>query len=529
MTEGSIDLEQLCARLGFAEVPEVLEASATPVRRGHHLALLAGEGSGKASVVGLAVLENCDAGEAALQALILVPEADHAWRLAAAARRVVAPDGFAVACPSAAPVDSRASDGTDDDAPPHVLVGRPSNLLPEIRAGRYSIAGLRLLVLDRVADLRVLDEWTSVEPILETLPKECRRIAISDRVDSSFTRLIERQLPRARRWPEALLPGAVASAADDPAAPAEVVRCALAPAADFVEAFERCVRDADGLGSARVDLVFESAEAAARAAAELAVAGLDAAIDDRERVVGVALPGEGPAAVVQVGLPLRLETLVESFAGEGPRYAVIEPRHAPQLELHARRMNRRLEPLRGRVLREELDPVRRYRMRIREAAGSADLMSELLILEPLFDDLGPVMVAAILSDLLRRRVEDGERTMRPWADVEAASLKESGAGERLASRPGGRQRPEDVPRGARPSWTRLYVGVGRRDEVSPGDLVGAITGETGIAGAQVGKIEIMGNFSLVDIESQVADEVMRKLDGVQIRGRAAPVRRDRES
>lgn len=528
MTEGSIDLKQVCARLGFAEVPEVLEASATPIRRGHHLALLAGEGSGKASVVGLSVLEHCDAEQDALQALILVPEADHAWRLAAAVRRVVAPDGFVVACPSATPEEARASDGSQA-AHPHVLVGQPSNLLPEIRAGRHSISALRLLVLDRVADLHVLGEWTSVEPIIETLPKECRRIAISDRVDAAFTGLIERQLPRARRWPEELLPVAAASDAAESGPPAEVVRCALAPAADFVEAFERCVRDADGLGAARVDLVFESAEGAARAAAELAVAGFDADMGARDSVVGVTLPGEGAAAVVHVGLPFRLEALVESFAGEGPRYVVVEPRHAPQIELYVRRMDRRLEPLRGRVLREELDPVRRYRMRIREAAGSTDPMSELLVLEPLFEELGPVRVAAILSSLLRRRDEERGPAIRPWADVEAASTKEGGAGERPPGKQEARRRAEEVPRGARPAWTRLYIGVGRRDEVSPGDLVGAITGETGIAGAQVGKIEIMGNFSLVDIESQVADDVMRKLDGVQIRGRAAPVRRDRES
>ena len=528
MTEGSIDLEELCARLGFSEIPEVLEAAETPVRRGHHLALLAGEGSGKASVVGLAVLEGCDPTEEALQALVLVPDAGHAWRIAAAVRRVVGPDGFRVACPSATPDEDRAPEGVEARSS-HVLVGRPSRLLPEIRAGRHSISALRLLVLDRVADLQALDEWGSVEPILETLPKECRRIAISDRVDPAFTGLIERQFPRARRWPEELLPGAVASEASQPAAPTEVVRCALSPATDFGQAFERCVRDADGLGSGRVDLVFESAEGAAWAAAELAVAGLEATVGDRDEVATVSLPGEGPPAVVRVGLPFRLDDLAGAFAGEGPRYVVIEPRHAPQMELLVRRMNRRLEPLRGRVLREELDPVRHYRMRIREAAGSADLMSELLVLEPLFDELGPVHLAAILSALLRRRDEERGPAVRPWADVEAASMKEGWAGERAAGKERARRRDEEVPRGARPSWTRLYFGVGRRDEVSPGDLVGAITGETGIAGAQVGKIEIMGNFSLVDIDSQVADEVMRKLDGVQIRGRDAPVRRDRES
>jgi ATP-dependent RNA helicase DeaD len=529
MTEDSIDLEQVCARLGFAEIPEVLEAAATPIRRGHHLALLAGEGSGKASVVGLAVLETCDPVEEALQALILVPEAAHAWRMAAAVRRVVGPDGFVVACPSAAPEEDRSHEGAGATARPHVLVGRPSNLLPEIRAGRHSISALRLLVLDRVADLRGLSEWDSVEPILETLPKECRKIAISDRIDPGFTRLIERQFPRARRWPEELLPGAAGNEAGESETPAGVVRCALAPATAFGEAFERCVRDADGLGSARVDLVFASTEGAARAAAELAVAGLDAAIGENDFVVSVALPGEGPAAVVQVGLPFRLDALVESLADEGPRYAVIEPRHAPQMELHVRRMNRRLEPLRGRMLREELDPVRRYRTRVREAAESADLMSELLILEPLFDELGAVRVAAVLSDLLRRRDEERGPMVRPWADVEAASTSEGWPADRPAGRERARRRAEEVPRGARPAWTRLYFGVGRRDEVKPGDLVGAITGEAGVAGAQIGKIEIMGNFSLVDIDSQVADEVMRKLEGVQIRGRSAPVRRDRES
>ncbi|MDH3297956.1 MAG: DbpA RNA binding domain-containing protein, partial [Gemmatimonadota bacterium] len=63
----------------------------------------------------------------------------------------------------------------------------------------------------------------------------------------------------------------------------------------------------------------------------------------------------------------------------------------------------------------------------------------------------------------------------------------------------------------------------------PGDLVGAITGEAGIAGAQIGKIEIMGNFSLVDVDSQVADEVIDRLAGVTIRGRSVPVRADRNT
>lgn len=529
MTDGQLEVEEICRRLGFSETPEVLEAAETPVRRGHHVALLAGEGSGKASVVALAAAEACDADLETLQVLVLVPEAAHAWRLAAAVQRVVGPEGLVVACPTAVPEEDRPADAAREGDVPHILVGRPSRLLPQIRAGRHSISGLRLLVLDRVADLMALEEWGSVEPILETLPKDARKIAISDREDPGFTALVDRQLPRARRWPEALLPVAVAAVDDEaPATPESgaPVRCALVPRADFIEAFERCVRDADRLGCARIDLVFRSPADAARAAAELAVAGLDAVAGSSGPIVEVSLPGEGAHAVAHIGLPFRLETLRQTFDGDGPRYAVVEPRHAAQLHLLLARLGRAARPLPGQLLREELDPVHRYRMRIREASEAADLMSELLILEPLFEELGAVRVAAALSELLRARGEGGAGPVRPWADVEAAS-------SRSAASSGGRgrrdERAADVPRGARPAWTRLYLGIGRRDEAKPGDIVGAITGETGIAGAQVGKIEIMGNFSLVDVDSQVADEVMRKLEGVTIRGRTVPVRRDRES
>ena len=525
---GDIDIEQIASRMGFGEPPEVLEAAATPIRRGHHLALLAAEGSGKAAVVALAVMEACDPEVEGVQALVLVPDARDAWRTAAAVQRAVGPKSLRIGCPAAAPEEDRPADSVQVRPRAQVLVGRPSRMLPDIRAGLRSIADLRLLVIDGIADLRALDEWGSVEPILETVPEGCRKIAITSRSEPAFDELIERQLPRARRWPEELLPSSTSpdAEAEGSAARHPPVRCALTPASGFAEAFERCVRDADGLGCGGVELICPDPDTAARAASQLAVTGLDASPRDDGRTVVVGLPGEGPVAVVQVGLPLRLDSLAAAFEGDGPRYVVVEPRHAAQLELLARRMQRETRPLRGQQLHEWLDPVRLYRTRIRDAAESTDLMSELLILEPLFDELGSIRVAAALSELLRTRDEsdDEPAPVRTWPDIEAASLGPAGRAAKKR-----RREKEQVPVGARPAWTRLYFGVGRRDEARPGDIVGAITGETGIAGAQIGKIEIMGSFTLVDVDSQVADEVIRSLDGVSIRGRTVPVRHDRES
>ena len=511
MTDLRVDLEEICARLGFSQMPDVLEALANAVLRGHHLGVLAAEGSGRGALIGLAVLESCESNSEDVQALILASEPDSARRLASAVQRVAGPEGIRVSCPA-----SPDFAGAGESVMATVLVGRPSDLLPEVRSGRCSLARLRLLVIDGVAAMHDLGEWESVEPILETLPADSRKMAISDRADPGFADLLDRQFPRARRWPEELLPVVFdpkAKHAPEESRPA--VLCGLAPRTGFTDALELCIRDADRMACSNVDIVCVGEPQAAGFSADLNVGGRQTELDGA--TVHVELPGEGEVAVVQAGLPFRLDEFASAFEGSGPRYAVVEPRHGPQLDLLLRRSGRRMEVLPGAALHQELDPIQRYRVHLRQEATHSDLLSELLVLEPLFEEIGAVRLAAVLSRMLRRR-SDLPGSVRPWADVEEALTSDGGRS---------RSDSEQIPRGTRPAWTRLYFGVGRHDEAKPGDLVGAITGEAGIAGGQIGKIEIMGNFSIVDIDSQVADEVIARLDGAMIRGRSVPVRQDR--
>ena len=73
------------------------------------------------------------------------------------------------------------------------------------------------------------------------------------------------------------------------------------------------------------------------------------------------------------------------------------------------------------------------------------------------------------------------------------------------------------------------MGVGEKDGVGPGDLLGAISGEAGVEGSQVGKIEIRDTFSLVEVIPGVVDKIIRGLNGTTIRGRAVRVDHDRGS
>jgi ATP-dependent RNA helicase DeaD len=75
--------------------------------------------------------------------------------------------------------------------------------------------------------------------------------------------------------------------------------------------------------------------------------------------------------------------------------------------------------------------------------------------------------------------------------------------------------------------TRLFVGLGRRAGLRPQDLVGAITGEAGLASRDIGAIQITDRFSLVEVPESDADRVIAALQHSTIRGRKPTVRRER--
>jgi ATP-dependent RNA helicase DeaD len=72
---------------------------------------------------------------------------------------------------------------------------------------------------------------------------------------------------------------------------------------------------------------------------------------------------------------------------------------------------------------------------------------------------------------------------------------------------------------------RIYVGAGRLAGIQPKSLVGAITGESGITGKQIGAIEIADRFSIVELAEDVVDDVLQAMRTALIRGKKVPVRR----
>ncbi len=75
------------------------------------------------------------------------------------------------------------------------------------------------------------------------------------------------------------------------------------------------------------------------------------------------------------------------------------------------------------------------------------------------------------------------------------------------------------------SMTTLYITGGRKQNIRPGDILGALTKEAGLNGADVGKIHILDINSYVAIKSESVDTVLRHFKNGKIKGKKFKVGR----
>jgi len=85
--------------------------------------------------------------------------------------------------------------------------------------------------------------------------------------------------------------------------------------------------------------------------------------------------------------------------------------------------------------------------------------------------------------------------------------------------------PRHKSSGANGSSCSISLNVGYKHKVGPGNILGAITGETGISGNNVGNIDIKPNSTIVDLPKADLDMVISQLNGARIRGQRINARK----
>jgi len=70
----------------------------------------------------------------------------------------------------------------------------------------------------------------------------------------------------------------------------------------------------------------------------------------------------------------------------------------------------------------------------------------------------------------------------------------------------------------------IYVSLGTKVGIRPGDLVGAIANESGLTGAEIGPIRIAEHYSTVGVPDDAVDRVCKAISATSIRGKRAKAR-----
>jgi ATP-dependent RNA helicase DeaD len=157
------------------------------------------------------------------------------------------------------------------------------------------------------------------------------------------------------------------------------------------------------------------------------------------------------------------------------------------------------------------------------------------------------------KDLQARRLEQLTLTLRERlaaADfddvrtVAAVKMAHTAAGgddseDEIVSMDSGQGRSAETPRGSGARGTRevrsggamarVFVAAGKKAGIRPGDLVGAIAGESGVPSSAIGAIRITENFSVVEVPEDNADAIIEALNAGSLRGKKVKVRRDRDA
>ena len=133
------------------------------------------------------------------------------------------------------------------------------------------------------------------------------------------------------------------------------------------------------------------------------------------------------------------------------------------------------------------------------------------------------LAAALLKMMMGEESEDIVDTREPRSlddlDSYYSGGSRNGNGRGRGRNSGGRDSRDSRYDSGREDMARLFINIGKNQNVKPGDILGAIAGESGMPGKMVGSIDMYDKYTFVEVPRENADAVLKAMKDVKIKGK----------
>lgn len=502
------------ADMGFEEMSPI-QAKAIPVMlSGRDIIGQAQTGTGKTAAFGIPLLQQIDTNDKSLQALVLCPTRELAIQVAEELRKLAKfMHGVKILPIYGGQEISKQIRSLKGNV--QVIIGTPGRVMDHMRRKTIRLNNIKMVVMDEADEMLNMGFREDIETILKempsqrqtalfsaTMPEPIMEIARTYQDNAQVVKVIRKELtvPKIEQYYYEVSPKMkeeVLSRLLDIYNPKlSLIFCNTKKMVDeltgnlqgrgyFAEGLHGDMKQQQ---RDRVMNSFRNGRTDILVATDVAARGID--VDDVEAVFNYDVPQDDEYYVHRIGRTGR--------AGrEGKAFTLVVGREVYKLRDIQRYCKTKIK----------LQPI--------PSAYAVTEVKADKILDKIYNILEEEDLSKMI-DLIESRINEEEKYTS--LDIAAAFLKYLIGDDRSES-DSERVYSDFGETGAEAGMVRLFINLGKKQKIKPGDILGAIAGETGIPGKLIGTIDMYDKYTFVEVPREYASDVIQTMKNAKIKGK----------
>ncbi len=529
----SEDTLRAITEMGF-EIPTPIQEQSIPVMlEGHDMVGQAQTGTGKTAAFGLPILEKINPDDKNVQAIILCPTRELCVQIADEMEKMSAfKRNIKVLSIYGGDSMSRQMRGLRDGA--QIVAGTPGRVMDHLRRGTLKINSLKIAVMDEADEMLNMGFREDMETILEGTPEEKQTVMFSATMSKPIMEISRKFLksPKIIRVDNQNVTASTIEQIYFETRGAKksniisdlillhelklsLVFCNTKARTDSVtEELRKAGLKAEALHgdlsqSMRNQVMgrFKNAQINVLVATDVAARGLD--VNNVDAVFNFDLPHDNEYYVHRIGRTGRAGKTGRAFSFAESRN---DDRKIFELERFIKmKIEKSTIPTQQELLSSNLTKLENSLITI---ATENNLKDYEKILQDMYQKgFEPHLLAACLL----KKVLDDKGISLKIKEIERPA-RERSAKNRDTFNNSDRKNKSYRDNGPK---VRLHLGLGKKDRIKPGDIVGAITGECKISGNEIGVIDMFDHFSYFEISENQVNKVIKGMKRNTIKGKKA--------